>query len=32
MFTDEQKIANIAALEAVSRSAATNAPVTVAPV
>ncbi len=31
-FTDEQKIANIAALEAITRSAATNAPVAVAPV
>src|SRR3954447_24133458 len=31
-FTDEQKIANIAALEAITRSAATNAPVKVAPV
>ncbi len=31
-FTDEQKIANIAALEAITRSAATNAPVAIAPV
>ena len=31
-FTDEQKIANIAALEAIARSAATNVPVAVAPV
>jgi predicted dehydrogenase len=29
-FTDQQKIANIAALEAITRSAATNAPVAVA--
>ena len=31
-FTDEQKIANIAALEAIARSAAENAPVAIAPV
>lgn len=31
-FTDAQKIANIAALEAIARSAATNAPVAIAPV
>lgn len=32
VFTDEQKIANIATLEAICRSAATNAPVPVEPV
>jgi predicted dehydrogenase len=32
MFTDAQKIANIATLEAICRSAETNAPVAVAPV
>jgi predicted dehydrogenase len=32
VFTDEQKVANIAALEAICRSAATNAPVVVEPV
>ena len=31
VFTDEQNVANIAALEAVCRSAATNAPVAVEP-
>jgi predicted dehydrogenase len=32
VFTDEQKIANVATLEAICQSAATNAPVVVAPV
>jgi predicted dehydrogenase len=32
VFTDEQKVANIATLEAICRSAATNAPVAVDPV